>query len=232
METNADGEIRTEATVKIRIGDEVRHEVAEGDGPVNALDAAMRKALNGSFPDLRELHLVDYKVRVINSEAATAAGVRVVIESQDEDDVWGTVGVSENVIEASWIALVDSFEYKLYKDEEAAKSPSPSGTDRGRAGPRVRRQRNRSDLYMFSIYTCLAWETVVTMLSVASGMGQRRQTTWPPWRSWECEQVSFNVPLLVLDDPRHSVAEKRWAGLGRTNGGRLRRGRSCTIERT
>ena len=70
-------------------------------------------------------------MRVINSEAATAAGVRVVIESQDEDDVWGTVGVSENVIEASWIALVDSFEYKLLKDEEAAGSPSPSGRGSG-----------------------------------------------------------------------------------------------------
>ena len=118
VETNAQGEIRTEATVKIRIGDEVRHEVAEGDGPVNALDAAMRKALNGRFPALQKLHLVDYKVRVINSEAATAAGVRVMIESQDETDAWGTVGVSENVIEASWIALVDSFEYCLYKHEE------------------------------------------------------------------------------------------------------------------
>ena len=118
VEVNGDGRIRTEATVKIRIGDLVLHEVAEGDGPVNALDAAMRKALHGSFPNLAKLHLVDYKVRVINSEAATAAGVRVVIESQDENDVWGTVGVSENVIEASWIALVDSFEYKLWKDEQ------------------------------------------------------------------------------------------------------------------
>ena len=124
VETEGRGEIITEATVKIRIGEQVRHEVAEGDGPVNALDAAMRKALNGSFPALAKLHLVDYKVRVINSEAATAAGVRVVIESQDEDDVWGTVGVSENVIEASWIALADSFEYKLYKDEENARAES------------------------------------------------------------------------------------------------------------
>jgi 2-isopropylmalate synthase len=129
VETTPDGQIRTEATVKIRVGEIVRHEVAEGDGPVNALDAAMRKALNGSFPNLARLHLVDYKVRVINSEAATAAGVRVVIESQDENDVWGTVGVSENIIEASWIALVDSFEYKLWKDEE--RSPSPSGRGPG-----------------------------------------------------------------------------------------------------
>jgi 2-isopropylmalate synthase len=118
VEMIEDGQIRTEATIKIRIGDVIKHEVAEGDGPINALDAAMRKALNGSFPNLAKLHLVDYKVRVINSEAATAAGVRVVIESQDENDVWGTVGVSENIIEASWIALVDSFEYKLWKDEE------------------------------------------------------------------------------------------------------------------
>ncbi|MFP6693090.1 MAG: alpha-isopropylmalate synthase regulatory domain-containing protein, partial [Pirellulales bacterium] len=76
----------------------VRFEVAEGDGPVNALDAALRKALNGNFPNLEKMQLVDYKVRVINSEAATAASVRVVIESEDEFDMWGTVGVSENVI--------------------------------------------------------------------------------------------------------------------------------------
>jgi 2-isopropylmalate synthase len=107
----------TEASVKLRVGEDVRHEVAEGDGPVNALDAALRKALNGRFPSLRGMHLVDYKVRVINSEAATAASVRVVIESRDEHDSWGTVGVHENVIEASWMALVDSVEYKLCKEE-------------------------------------------------------------------------------------------------------------------
>lgn len=122
IETGGDGRIMTEATVKIRIGETVRHEVAEGDGPVNALDAAMRKALNGSFPALRDMQLVDYKVRVINSEAGTAAGVRVVIESRDQEDVWGTVGVSENIIEASWIALVDSFEHKLCKEEERTAS--------------------------------------------------------------------------------------------------------------
>ena len=118
VETDSEGVLISEATVKIGIGNQVRHEVAEGDGPVNALDAAMRKALGDTFPNLRQLRLVDYKVRVITSDAATAASVRVVIESQDEDDVWGTVGVSENIIEASWLALVDSFEYKLYKDEQ------------------------------------------------------------------------------------------------------------------
>ncbi|MCA9099781.1 MAG: citramalate synthase [Pirellulales bacterium] len=119
------GYVENEATVKLRIGDVVRHEVAEGDGPVNALDAALRKALNHFYPNLADMNLVDYKVRVINSEAGTAAGVRVVIESCDKDDVWGTVGVDENVIEASWLALVDSFEYKLYKD--AAKAGQAAG---------------------------------------------------------------------------------------------------------
>jgi 2-isopropylmalate synthase len=117
VEADAPDNVVTEATVKLGIDGQVRHEVAEGDGPVNALDAALRKALHAHFPNLADMQLVDYKVRVINSEAGTAAGVRVVIESRDDDEVWGTVGVSENVIEASWIALVDSFEYKLYKDE-------------------------------------------------------------------------------------------------------------------
>ena len=108
----------TEATIKLLVGDEVRHVVAEGDGPVNALDAALRKALADTFPCLQSVQLVDYKVRVINSEAATAARVRVVIESRDADgEVWGTVGVNENVIQASWDALVDSIEYKLCKSE-------------------------------------------------------------------------------------------------------------------
>ncbi|MCP4190858.1 MAG: citramalate synthase [Planctomycetaceae bacterium] len=108
---------RTEATIKLNVGEELRHEVAEGDGPINALDAALRKALNGAFPNLQSMHLVDYKVRVVNTDAGTAARIRVFIESRDDDSVWGTVGVSENIIEASWSALVDSFEYKLYKDE-------------------------------------------------------------------------------------------------------------------
>jgi 2-isopropylmalate synthase len=118
VETNQEGRTITEAAVKLRVGNESKHEVAEGDGPVNALDAALRKALNGHFPNLRSVQLVDYKVRVINSEAGTAAAVRVVIESQDEEGhTWGTVGVHENVITASWDALVDSIEYKLFKDE-------------------------------------------------------------------------------------------------------------------
>jgi 2-isopropylmalate synthase len=115
-----DGEAVTEATIKVRVAGQLRHEVAEGDGPVNALDAALRKALNGDFPSLREMRLVDYKVRVVNSEAGTAARIRVIIESADENDIWGTIAVSENIIEASWLALVDALEYKLHKDEVQA----------------------------------------------------------------------------------------------------------------
>jgi len=128
VDNKAGGEVTSEAVVKIRVDDVVRFEAAEGHGPVDALDAALRKALNGRFPALNNLHLVDYKVRVIDSKAATAAWVRVVIESQDEDEVWGTVGVSENIIEASWIALVDSYEYKLGKDEER-KQQASGGSD-------------------------------------------------------------------------------------------------------
>ncbi len=114
-------EVITEATIKLHVGGETRHEVAEGDGPVNALDAALRKALNGTYDSLNHMKLVDYKVRVVNSEAGTAARIRVFIESRDEHDVWGTVGVSENIIEASWRALVDAVEYKLYKDSIPAR---------------------------------------------------------------------------------------------------------------
>jgi len=107
--------IVTEATVKLRVGDRVEHVVSEGDGPVDALDTALRRSLEASYPVLREMRLIDYKVRVVNARAGTAARVRVVIESRDKQSIWGTVGVSENVIEASWLALVDSVEYKLQR---------------------------------------------------------------------------------------------------------------------
>jgi 2-isopropylmalate synthase len=118
VEVDAGGMALTEATVKVRVGAQARHTVSEGDGPVNALDGALRKALLPDYPRLAELHLVDYKVRVVNARAETAARVRVVIEWRDGTDVWGTVGVSENIIEASWLALVDAIEYKLFKDAE------------------------------------------------------------------------------------------------------------------
>jgi len=114
-----DGLPVTEAAVKITVDDEVRHTVAEGDGPVNAFDGALRKALEDIYPVLKEVHLVDYKVRVVNPRAATAARVRVIIESQDHSERWGTVGVSENIIEASYQALADGIIYKLMKEQEA-----------------------------------------------------------------------------------------------------------------
>jgi 2-isopropylmalate synthase len=118
VETDPGAPPVTVATVKLRVGAQIQHTVSEGDGPVNALDGALRKALQLSCPRLAEMQLVDYKVRVVNSKEGTAARVRVVIESRDHDAVWGTVGVSANIIEASWLALVDSFEYKLFKDED------------------------------------------------------------------------------------------------------------------
>ena len=111
------GEPVTVATVKLRVGDEVYHTASEGDGPVNALDGALRKAIEDFYPAIKDVHLIDYKVRVVNPRAGTAAKVRVVIESRDHEDIWSTVGVSENVIEASWEALVDSVEYKLLKEQ-------------------------------------------------------------------------------------------------------------------
>jgi 2-isopropylmalate synthase len=118
IEHDGGGNPVTEATVKLRVSDSIEHTVSEGDGPVNALDGALRKALLEYFPRLAEMQLVDYKVRVVNSREGTAARVRVVIESRDHRSVWGTVGVSENIIEASWLALADSIEYKLFKDQE------------------------------------------------------------------------------------------------------------------
>ena len=105
----------SEATVKLEIDGEIKHRVAEGDGPVNALDAALRQTLQGHYPKLKEMQLVDYKVRVVNSREASAAKVCVVVESRDNNSHWGTVGVSENIIDASWQALVDSFVYKIIK---------------------------------------------------------------------------------------------------------------------
>jgi 2-isopropylmalate synthase len=119
IEAHETGTPVTEATVRLKVAGQIEHAASEGDGPVNALDGALRKALVRFYPRLTDMHLADYKVRVVNPRAGTAARVRVVIESRDGADVWGTVGVSENVIEASWLALVDAIEYKLFKDDEA-----------------------------------------------------------------------------------------------------------------
>ncbi len=118
VEKSAAGKIVTEATVKLNVKGVSEHVVAEGDGPVNALDAALRKSLEKYYTGLKDMNLIDYKVRVVNPRAGTAASVCVVIESRDRDSIWGTVGVDENIIDASWKALVDSVEYKLLKDRK------------------------------------------------------------------------------------------------------------------
>jgi 2-isopropylmalate synthase len=118
VEKRSAGQIVSEATVKLKIGSKKRHTVALGDGPVHALDQALRKALIDFFPSLNEMHLSDFRVRVLDEKAGTAAKVRVLIQSQDASDSWWTVGVSENIIEASWLALIDSIEYKFLKDEK------------------------------------------------------------------------------------------------------------------
>ncbi|MCP5521889.1 MAG: citramalate synthase [Verrucomicrobiales bacterium] len=104
-----------EATVKVRVGDQVAHTVAEGDGPVNALDGALRNGLSKFFPPLKKVSLTDYKVRILDTGTGTAAKTRVLIQSSDGKREWGTVGVSENIIDASLQALVDSMEYALLK---------------------------------------------------------------------------------------------------------------------
>lgn len=120
----ADEEPLSEATVMVKVGATVEHTVAVGTGPVNALDHALRNALEKFYPQLREVKLLDYKVRVLAADKGTASRVRVLIESGDHKDTWGTVGVSENIMEASWQALADSIEYKMIKDRRTSKNGS------------------------------------------------------------------------------------------------------------
>ncbi|MBD3322331.1 MAG: citramalate synthase [Chitinivibrionales bacterium] len=123
-EKRENGDVLSEATIKLQKGTDFEHTAAEGDGPVNALDNALRKALTQFYPSLKEVKLEDFKVRVLDEKEGTAAKVRVLIESSDGKDRWGTVGVSTNIIEASWLALIDSLEYKLMKDLKDKKVPA------------------------------------------------------------------------------------------------------------
>jgi 2-isopropylmalate synthase len=116
IEKDRGGDTSSHATIKIKVGNDEEITAAEGDGPVNALDNALRKALTKFFPHINEMGLVDFKVRVIDGSDATAAKVRVQIESRDSREIWSTIGVSKDIIEASWQALADSVQYKLSKD--------------------------------------------------------------------------------------------------------------------
>ncbi|MER3486530.1 MAG: citramalate synthase, partial [Chloroflexota bacterium] len=119
VETRRGSAVFAEASVKLEINGEIQHTVADGNGPVNALDQALRKALLPYYPEVANLRLTDYKVRVIDGTSATAAAVRVLIESTDGVRRWSTVGASTNIIEASWFALVDSLEYGLLVAQRA-----------------------------------------------------------------------------------------------------------------
>jgi 2-isopropylmalate synthase len=130
-EKNKEGSSNSQATIKISVGKDHEITAAEGDGPVGALDRALRKALTKFFPSIKEMGLVDFKVRVIDGSEGTGARVRVQIESRDAREIWSTIGVSENIIEASWQALVDSVQYKLLKEQD-----SPQQALFGRLGMR------------------------------------------------------------------------------------------------
>ncbi len=117
VEKQGEGAPLAEATVKLKVKGIAEHTAAEGNGPVNALDHAVRKALEEFYPNLRDMRLLDYKVRIIDESLGTGAKTRVLITSGDDEETWGTVGVSHNIIEASWQALVDSIEFKLRRDE-------------------------------------------------------------------------------------------------------------------
>ena len=118
---NDEGHKYAEAVLKVKVGDEVEHTAADGNGPVNALDKALRKALIRFYPEIKNVHLVDYKVRVLNERNGTAAKVRVLVESGDEEKTWSTVGVSHDIIEASLQALNDSLNYEILKMHKTVK---------------------------------------------------------------------------------------------------------------
>jgi 2-isopropylmalate synthase len=126
LEKQGNEEIVSEAVMKLKVKDSIVHTAAEGNGHVNALDNCLRKALEGTYPFLAGVHLTDYKVRVLDEEDGTEADVRVLIESRDAKSSWTTVGVSENIIEASWQALVDSIDYALYKYQKEGQVESLS----------------------------------------------------------------------------------------------------------
>ncbi|MBK5111281.1 MAG: citramalate synthase, partial [Thermoleophilia bacterium] len=130
-EMREDGEVVTEATLKIWVQGERHVRVAEGNGPVNALDQALRSAITEHYPHLADIDLTGYRVRILDSDHGTGAGTRVLLDSSDGEDSWGSIGVSENIIEASWEALVDSLEYAFPKRAETAGGELPADQGSG-----------------------------------------------------------------------------------------------------
>jgi 2-isopropylmalate synthase len=142
IEQREDGSTLSEATVKVHVGDDRFIETAEGNGPVNALDSALRMGIERRFPNVHDIHLVNYRVRILDEDRGTAATTRVIIDSSDGHDCWGSVGVGENIVEASWEALVDSITYGLLlaagafeEGAEGKRPPSPCRASAGAAEP-------------------------------------------------------------------------------------------------
>jgi 2-isopropylmalate synthase len=131
VEKRADGRVETEATIKIWVDGERYVRTAEGNGPVNALDKALRAAIGEIHPHLRDIELVNFKVRILDEAKGTGAVTRVLLDASDGEEVWGSIGVSENVIEASWEALVDSLEYGMQPGRRAG----APGQEAARSGP-------------------------------------------------------------------------------------------------
>lgn len=122
VEKNADGKVSTEATIKIWVNGERFLRTAEGNGPVNALDRALRDAIGETYPHLKDIDLVNFKVRILNETKGTGAVTRVLLDASDSHSVWGAIGVSENIIEASWLALVDALEYGMQPGSQKAEA--------------------------------------------------------------------------------------------------------------
>lgn len=135
MERNGQDEYRSEATIKVRVNDRIELSAAEGNGPVHALDGALRRALRGFYPEIDSMHLQDYKVRVLNEKDGTGAKVRVLIDSADDRGSWGTVGVSENIIDASWQALSEGMTYFLMSRKCKAKLTETENTNHVNESP-------------------------------------------------------------------------------------------------
>jgi 2-isopropylmalate synthase len=137
VEKRADGRVETEATIKIWVDGERYVRTAEGNGPVNALDKALRDAIGERYPHLREIQLVNFKVRILDEKKGTGAVTRVLLDASDGSDTWGTIGVSENIIESSWEALVDSLEAGMLPGREhgsGARAAATTGRAPGSAG--------------------------------------------------------------------------------------------------
>ena len=141
VEKKADGDVQTEATVKVWVGDERYVSIAEGNGPVNALDKALRAVIGKFHPHLADIDLVNYKVRILNETKGTGAVTRVLIDASDGHKSWGAIGVGENIIDASWQALLDALEYGMQpgRASEPARRPPRSRRPDHERRPRHRR---------------------------------------------------------------------------------------------